>query len=66
MIKKSFVWTFSELQERLDSYIKSWYEVIDVRYVSYLIDVASFVQDNEIRVFVLELKEPNVPTDKKD
>ena len=66
MIKKSFVWTFSELQERLDSYIKIWYEVIDVRYISYLIDVASFVNDNEIRVFVLQLKEPNVLTDQKD
>lgn len=56
MTKKSYVWTFEELQMHLSKLLAEWATILDVEYISTLTSVDSMVEDNVLRVFVIHIK----------
>jgi len=56
-MKKSFVWTLDELEQKLTALLEKWEIIVDVTHIADLVRVDSMYSDNLIRVFIIETKD---------
>lgn len=56
-MKKSFVWTLDELEQKLTALLEKWEIIVDVTHITDLVRVDSMYSDNLIRVFTIETKD---------
>lgn len=56
-MKKSFVWTLDELEQKLTALLEKWEIIVDVTHITDLVRVDSMYSDNLIRVFIIETKD---------
>lgn len=56
-MKQHFIWTFTELQVKLDKMISKNLNILNVSHISDLCEVDSFISDNMIRIFLIETKD---------
>lgn len=56
-MKKSFVWTLDELEQKLTTLLEKWEIIVDITHITDLVRVDSMYTDNLIRVFIIETKD---------
>lgn len=56
-MKKSFVWTLDELEQKLTALLEKWEIIVNVTHITDLVRVDSMCSDNLIRVFIIETKD---------